>query len=55
VARMAAAADPLEEGVALAASAAAQLKTTAGVRGIHILSSGCEELATQVVQAAGLG
>jgi len=25
------------------------------VRGIHILSSGCEELVTQVVQAAGLG
>lgn len=55
VARIATAADPAEEGVAMAASAAAQLKAIAGVRGIHILSSGCEELVTQVVQAAGLG
>jgi methylenetetrahydrofolate reductase (NADPH) len=55
VARMAAASDPSAEGVAMAASAAVQLKSIAGVRGIHILSSGCEELAAQVIQAAGLG
>ena len=55
VARMAAAADPSTEGVAMAASAAAQLKGIAGVRGIHILSSGCEELVAQVILAAGLG
>jgi methylenetetrahydrofolate reductase (NADPH) len=55
VARMAAAPDPSKEGVAMAASAAAQLKGIAGVRGIHILSSGCEDLAAQVIQAAGLG
>lgn len=53
-ARMAAAADPGKEGVAMAASAASQLKDIAGVRGIHILSSGCEELAGPVIQAAGL-
>ncbi len=55
VARVAAASDPGKEGVAMAAEAAAQLKGIAGVRGIHILSSGCEELAAQVIQAAGLG
>jgi methylenetetrahydrofolate reductase (NADPH) len=55
VARMAAAADPVKEGVAMAASAATQLKGIPGVRGIHILSSGCEELAAQVILAAGLG
>jgi 5,10-methylenetetrahydrofolate reductase len=55
VARMAAAVDPVKEGVAMAASAATQLKGIAGVRGIHILSSGCEELAAQVILAAGLG
>ncbi len=52
--RMAAAGNPTEEGVAMAASAAAQLKDIPGVRGIHILSSGCEELAGRVIQTAGL-
>lgn len=55
VARMESATDPSAEGVAMAASAAAQLKGIAGVRGIHILSAGCEELAARVIQAAGLG
>jgi methylenetetrahydrofolate reductase (NADPH) len=55
VARMAAAADPGKEGVAMAASAASQIKSVAGVRGIHVLCGGHEELAASVMQAAGLG
>jgi methylenetetrahydrofolate reductase (NADPH) len=55
VGRMASAADPAKEGVAMAASAAAAIKGIAGVRGIHILCGGCEELAAPVIQAAGLG
>jgi methylenetetrahydrofolate reductase (NADPH) len=53
--KIAAAADPAKEGVALAAVVAAQIKGIAGVRGIHILCGGCEELAAPVLQAAGLG
>jgi hypothetical protein len=37
-----------------AAKLAAQLKTVPGVRGIHILSGGCEAQAAGVIQAAGL-
>ncbi len=51
----------LDEQVAILASVsaatagmAAQLKTTAGVRGIHILSGGRESLAAAVIQEAGL-
>jgi methylenetetrahydrofolate reductase (NADPH) len=54
VARMKGAADPAKEGLAIAVAVAAQLKTVPGVRGIHILCGGCEELAGQVIQAAGL-
>jgi 5,10-methylenetetrahydrofolate reductase len=54
VARMAGAPDPAKEGLAMAAATAAQLKTVPGVRGIHILCGGCEELAGQVIEAAGL-
>ncbi len=54
VARMAGAPDPAKEGLAMAAATAAQLKALPGVRGIHILCGGCEELAGQVIQAAGL-
>jgi bacterioferritin-associated ferredoxin len=51
---MAGASDPANEGLTLAATTAAQLKALPGVRGIHILCGGCEELAGQVIQAAGL-
>lgn len=54
VARMAGASDPAEEGLAMAAGIAARLKTVPGVRGIHILCGGCEELAGRVIEAAGL-
>jgi methylenetetrahydrofolate reductase (NADPH) len=52
--RLAKTADPAQEGVAMAAAAAGQLKSIAGVRGIHILSGGCEALASAVIQKAGL-
>jgi hypothetical protein len=42
------------EGVAIAAEMAAKLKSIPGVRGIHILSGGCEALAASVIQEAGL-
>ena len=48
------ASDPAKEGLAMAVEVAAQLKTIPGVRGIHILSGGCEALAGQVIEAAGL-
>jgi methylenetetrahydrofolate reductase (NADPH) len=42
------------DGVAIAAEMAAQLKSIPGVRGIHILSGGCEALAAKVIEEAGL-
>jgi methylenetetrahydrofolate reductase (NADPH) len=54
VARMKGASDQGKEGLAMAVAVAAQLKTVPGVRGIHILCGGCEELAAQVIQGAGL-
>jgi methylenetetrahydrofolate reductase (NADPH) len=52
--RLRKAADPVREGVAMAAEAAAQLKAIPGVRGIHVLSGGCESLAGAVLEQAGL-
>ncbi len=52
--RLAGAAEPAKEGLALAAEAASKLKGLPGVRGIHILSGGSEVLAGPVIQAAGL-
>ena len=54
LARLSKAADPAKEGVALAGQAAAKVKGLAGVRGIHILSGGCEAVAAQVIKEAGL-
>jgi methylenetetrahydrofolate reductase (NADPH) len=54
LARMSQASDPAKEGVAIAAEMAAALKAIPGVRGIHILSGGCEALAASVIQQAGL-
>jgi hypothetical protein len=42
------------ESVAIAAEMAAALKSVPGVRGIHILSGGCEALAPDVIERAGL-
>ena len=54
VERLRGAADAAREGLAMAAAAAAQLKTVPGVKGIHILSGGYEALAGDVIKAAGL-
>jgi methylenetetrahydrofolate reductase (NADPH) len=54
MARLAKAADPAREGVALAAEMAVKLKAVPGVRGIHILSGGCEASAAEVIKVAGL-
>jgi methylenetetrahydrofolate reductase (NADPH) len=54
VERLRKAADPVKEGVAMAAEAAVQLKAIPGVRGIHVLSGGCESLAGKVLEQAGL-
>jgi methylenetetrahydrofolate reductase (NADPH) len=52
--RLSHATDPVKEGVAMAAEAAARLKATPDVRGIHVLSGGCEALAGRVIEQAGL-
>ena len=54
IARIGRAADASKEGVAIAAEMATRLKSMPGVRGIHILSGGCESLAAEVVRQAGL-
>jgi methylenetetrahydrofolate reductase (NADPH) len=54
IARLSGASDVETEGVAIAAEMAAQLKAVPGVRGIHILSGGCEPLAAAVIKEAGL-
>jgi methylenetetrahydrofolate reductase (NADPH) len=54
IARLAKASDPAKEGVAIAVEMAQKLKAMPGVRGIHILSGGCEALAAQVLDQAGL-
>jgi methylenetetrahydrofolate reductase (NADPH) len=52
--RISRSADAVEEGVAMAAQMAARLKRAPGVRGIHILSGGCESLAAAIVKQAEL-
>jgi methylenetetrahydrofolate reductase (NADPH) len=54
IARLAAAPDAAKEGIAIAVEMARQLKTIPGVRGIHVLSGGCEAAAAAVIQEAGL-
>jgi methylenetetrahydrofolate reductase (NADPH) len=54
VARMERASDAVKEGVSIASEMAIRLKEIPGVRGIHILSGGCESLAAEVMKQAGL-
>jgi 5,10-methylenetetrahydrofolate reductase len=54
IARLRGSADASKEGLTMAAEAAAQLKTVAGLRGIHILSGGSEAVAGQVIAVAKL-
>jgi methylenetetrahydrofolate reductase (NADPH) len=54
IARLTKAADPAKEGVAMAVEAARKIKGMPGVRGVHILSGGCEATAAQIIKEAGL-
>jgi len=54
VARLSSASDPAQEGMAIAVEMAGKLKAIPGVRGIHILSGGCESTAAMVIERAGL-
>jgi methylenetetrahydrofolate reductase (NADPH) len=53
VARLSRARDAAEEGVTIAAETATQLKSMAGIRGIHILG-GCESMVSAFIQKAGI-
>jgi 5,10-methylenetetrahydrofolate reductase len=55
IARIQGASDPEKEGVCIASEIAALLKEIPGVRGIHILSGGCESLSAEIIKLAGLG
>jgi methylenetetrahydrofolate reductase (NADPH) len=46
--------DAAAEGVEIASRMAARLKQIPGVRGIHILSGGCESLAGAIMKEANL-
>jgi len=54
IARLRESTDPALEGVRVCADIAAQVKDIEGVRGIHILSSGSDGAAGDVIQQAGL-
>jgi len=52
--RLQKAADPAAEGLAICVETIAKLRKIDGVRGIHILSGGCEAAAGKIVEKAGL-
>jgi methylenetetrahydrofolate reductase (NADPH) len=54
IARLSGAKDPAKEGIAIAVEMARQVKTVPGLRGIHVLSGGCEAAAATVIGEAGL-
>ena len=54
IARLKSSRDVAQTGIAIVAEVAAQLKTTPGVRGIHILSDGCEAMVPRIVEEASL-
>jgi 5,10-methylenetetrahydrofolate reductase len=54
VAKLKAAPDPVAAGIAIVADITARLKAIPGVRGIHILSDGCEASVARVVAEARL-
>jgi methylenetetrahydrofolate reductase (NADPH) len=54
LARLKGGADVTATGIAIVAEIADQLKTMAGVRGIHIISVGCEPLVPRIIQEARL-
>jgi len=54
ISRLKAANDPAQAGIALVAEIAGKVKAMAGVRGIHILSDGCEQSVAKIIQEARL-
>jgi methylenetetrahydrofolate reductase (NADPH) len=52
--RISQAPDAAKEGVAIASEIARGLKTMPGIRGVHILSRGCESLTAEIMKQAGL-
>ena len=54
IARLSQASNPAREGLSIASEMALRLQAVAGVRGIHILSGGCEASAATVIQEAAL-
>jgi methylenetetrahydrofolate reductase (NADPH) len=46
--------DATQVGIAIVAEIAAKVKAIAGVRGIHIISVGCEQLVSRIIQEARL-
>ncbi len=53
IARIGKAEDSAKEGVTIAAEIARRLKDMPGIRGVHILSGGCEALTSDVIKQAG--
>ncbi|MBN1611062.1 MAG: methylenetetrahydrofolate reductase [Polyangiaceae bacterium] len=54
VRRMASAADPREEGLAICLETIEQLRSTRSVHGIHVMAVGWEEVVPRLVERAGL-
>jgi hypothetical protein len=52
--RMRGASDAAKEGIAIVTEIAGKVKSMAGVRGIHILSDGCESLVPRIIEEARL-
>jgi len=54
MARLKGAADPAQEGIAIIADIVGKIRGIPGVRGVHILSEGCEAMVGKIVQEARL-
>ena len=54
ISRLKGAGDPAQTGIAIVAEIAGKVKAIAGVRGIHILSDGCEQSVPKIIQEARL-
>jgi methylenetetrahydrofolate reductase (NADPH) len=54
ISRLKGASDAAQMGIAIVAEIASKVKAIAGVRGIHILSDGCEQSVAKIIQEARL-
>lgn len=52
--KLTSASDPIAAGIAVVADVAARVRAVSGVRGIHVLSDGCESLVGRIIQEARL-